>query len=221
MLPINKSDTIAAIVAVSSYADDQFIITLTEKGLVKKTALSQYENIRSNGINAIKLVVNPPSGRGGLPVSHLSVCTRHLNIYHIAFESSSRNSSMETLEDLHNVTRKSIVKAVSERQTSRLAKHVCLICWDSGRRPGHGGGAKQARRQPPRGDVVGLRVTVSLERSRHTGQSVSGAEGAYGMVFQFVALEHVSDILRAYFQQICRRLSVLYYCARPHALHLC
>lgn len=56
VLPIGKSDTVAAMMVVSKYADDEFVVTLTEGGLVKKSPLSQFSNIRANGINAIKLL---------------------------------------------------------------------------------------------------------------------------------------------------------------------
>ncbi len=43
------------VLAVKDFADDVYITMVTKKGVVKKSALSQYQNIRVNGINAINI----------------------------------------------------------------------------------------------------------------------------------------------------------------------
>lgn len=55
MLPINKEEKITSIVPVSEFTDDQYLVMLTQKGYIKKTALSAFANIRSNGLIAISL----------------------------------------------------------------------------------------------------------------------------------------------------------------------
>lgn len=42
---------------VSKFTDDDFLVMLTENGLIKRTPLSDFETIRSNGLIAIKLRV--------------------------------------------------------------------------------------------------------------------------------------------------------------------
>ena len=37
------------------FTDDVYVTMVTKKGVVKKSALSQYQNIRANGINAINI----------------------------------------------------------------------------------------------------------------------------------------------------------------------
>jgi DNA gyrase subunit A len=48
-------DEVAAVVPVREFADDQYLFFATRKGLVKKTALSAYGNIRTVGLNAINI----------------------------------------------------------------------------------------------------------------------------------------------------------------------
>lgn len=61
MLPISKADTVATMLPVSNFVDDQYITMLTQRGLVKKTPISEFANIRSNGLRAITLVVSGPT----------------------------------------------------------------------------------------------------------------------------------------------------------------
>lgn len=55
MLPIGKDEKITSMVAVTEFTDDQYLIMLTRQGLIKKTALSAFSNIRSSGLIAISL----------------------------------------------------------------------------------------------------------------------------------------------------------------------
>jgi DNA gyrase subunit A len=55
MLPIGKEEKITSMVAVSEFTADQYLVMLTRNGLIKKTALSAYANIRANGLIAIGL----------------------------------------------------------------------------------------------------------------------------------------------------------------------
>lgn len=55
MLPIDHKEKITSMVAVTEFSDDQYLVMLTRNGLIKKTALSAFNNIRSNGLIAISL----------------------------------------------------------------------------------------------------------------------------------------------------------------------
>ena len=55
MLPINQQEKITSIVPVSQFTDDEYLVMLTQKGYIKKTPLSAFSNIRSNGLIAISL----------------------------------------------------------------------------------------------------------------------------------------------------------------------
>ncbi len=55
LLPKEKDENINAFIAVKDFETDESIIMVTQSGTVKKTPLSDYANIRSNGIIAINL----------------------------------------------------------------------------------------------------------------------------------------------------------------------
>ncbi len=55
MLPISQSEKITSLIAVSEFTEDEFLVMLTRRGNIKKTALSAFANIRSNGLIAISL----------------------------------------------------------------------------------------------------------------------------------------------------------------------
>jgi len=53
LLDLQKGEGIAACLAVRDFADDRFVVLATRKGVVKKSPLSEYANIRAGGIIAI------------------------------------------------------------------------------------------------------------------------------------------------------------------------
>ncbi|MCL2927370.1 MAG: DNA topoisomerase (ATP-hydrolyzing) subunit A [Trichodesmium sp. MAG_R01] len=55
MLPIPRDEKVTSIVAVSEFTDDKYLVMLTKGGYIKKTSLSAFANIRSNGLIAISL----------------------------------------------------------------------------------------------------------------------------------------------------------------------
>ncbi|MBD2123747.1 DNA topoisomerase (ATP-hydrolyzing) subunit A [Trichocoleus sp. FACHB-262] len=55
MLPIPRNEKITSIVPVSEFSSDEYLVMLTCGGFVKKTALSAFSNIRTNGLIAISL----------------------------------------------------------------------------------------------------------------------------------------------------------------------
>ena len=55
MLPISQDEKITSVLSVVEFTEDDYLIMLTQNGNVKKTALSAFGNIRSNGLIAISL----------------------------------------------------------------------------------------------------------------------------------------------------------------------
>ncbi len=55
MLPISQEEKVTSLIAVSEFTEDEYLVMLTRKGNIKKTALSAFANIRSNGLIAISL----------------------------------------------------------------------------------------------------------------------------------------------------------------------
>ncbi|MDQ1348681.1 MAG: gyrase subunit, partial [Acidobacteriota bacterium] len=55
LLNLEGTDEIATTIAVRDFAEDRYLVFATEKGTIKKTALSEYGNPRAGGIIAINL----------------------------------------------------------------------------------------------------------------------------------------------------------------------
>jgi len=55
LLDIDNKDVISAVVPVGEFVDDKYLFTATRKGIVKKTVLSAYGNVRRDGIIALKI----------------------------------------------------------------------------------------------------------------------------------------------------------------------
>ncbi len=55
LLNIDQSEEIAAVVPVREFSDDRFLVFSTRNGVIKKSALSAYGNVRTVGLNAINI----------------------------------------------------------------------------------------------------------------------------------------------------------------------
>lgn len=55
LLPLESDERVNAVLPIREFAEDQFVFFATERGTVKKTALSAYSRPRANGIIAIDL----------------------------------------------------------------------------------------------------------------------------------------------------------------------
>lgn len=55
LLNLDKDETVQAVVSVREFSDQQNLFFVTKNGIVKRTLLSQYANVRRNGIAAITL----------------------------------------------------------------------------------------------------------------------------------------------------------------------
>jgi len=55
LLPVEKDEKISATLAIREFDDEHFIVMATKNGVIKKTRLSEFQNIRANGIIAIKI----------------------------------------------------------------------------------------------------------------------------------------------------------------------
>ncbi|MGI8641101.1 MAG: DNA gyrase subunit A, partial [Pyrinomonadaceae bacterium] len=55
LISIPSERKLVEVLAVKDFIDDVYVTMVTKKGIVKKTSLSLYQNIRANGINAINI----------------------------------------------------------------------------------------------------------------------------------------------------------------------
>jgi len=55
LLPVEKDESISATLAVREFDDESYIVMATKQGVIKKTKLGDFKNIRANGIIAINI----------------------------------------------------------------------------------------------------------------------------------------------------------------------
>jgi DNA gyrase subunit A len=55
LINVTPDTKISAVVAVREFSETEYLLFSTTKGTVKKTALSQYSNVRANGVKAVKI----------------------------------------------------------------------------------------------------------------------------------------------------------------------
>ena len=55
LLQLNPGEKISAIIPIKEYEEERNLFMVTRKGIVKKTHITEYENIRKNGLIAITL----------------------------------------------------------------------------------------------------------------------------------------------------------------------
>lgn len=55
LLPLQKSETISAVIATKDFPEDEYLMFATEQGMVKKTSMDLYDRTRRDGLIAINL----------------------------------------------------------------------------------------------------------------------------------------------------------------------
>jgi DNA gyrase subunit A len=55
LINIPSSRKLAGVIPVREFAEGRYVVMVTKKGVIKKTELSEFQNIRSNGINAVNV----------------------------------------------------------------------------------------------------------------------------------------------------------------------
>ena len=55
LLNLEKGEKVSAVIPLSEFTPENYLVFMTKKGLIKRTSLDQFKNIRKNGIIAISL----------------------------------------------------------------------------------------------------------------------------------------------------------------------
>lgn len=64
LIPLQPDEKITAMIPIKEYEDDKYLFMATRNGIVKKTPIKDYENIRKNGLAAINLREDRQTHRG-------------------------------------------------------------------------------------------------------------------------------------------------------------
>jgi DNA gyrase subunit A len=55
LINISSARKLAGVIAVREFSEGRYVVMVTKNGVIKKTELSEFQNIRSNGINAVNV----------------------------------------------------------------------------------------------------------------------------------------------------------------------
>ncbi len=55
LLTLPPGETVSAVFPISNFEDAKYLVMVTRRGVIKKTVLSEFANVRRNGLNAISL----------------------------------------------------------------------------------------------------------------------------------------------------------------------
>jgi len=55
LLQLDPEEKVSAIIPIREYAENKYLIMCTKKGIIKKTPVTEYKNVRKNGLNAITI----------------------------------------------------------------------------------------------------------------------------------------------------------------------
>ena len=55
LLSLDRGEKISAVITISNFAEGKYLLMGTKKGMIKKTALSEYNSVRKSGLQAITL----------------------------------------------------------------------------------------------------------------------------------------------------------------------
>lgn len=84
LISLEKEERVVSVLSVPAFKEDCFVLSVTKKGFIKKTALMAYSNVRVNGIIGLKLDEGDslvtcalcPSGENILIATHLGKAIR-------------------------------------------------------------------------------------------------------------------------------------------------
>jgi DNA gyrase subunit A len=171
---LDPGDEIAAVVPIREFAEDQYLMFATKRGVVKKTVLAAYSNVRSVGLNAINIregdeLIDVQLTREG---DEVILATR--NGMAIRFRESDARAIGRATEGVRGIALKKddvvVAMVVPSRDNTRL-----LVVTEGGmgkrtefdayRLQGRGGqGVINIKTTPKTGKVVGVK---SVDRPDH------------------------------------------------------
>jgi DNA gyrase subunit A len=88
ILQLQPEERIAAMMKTADFAENKFFVCVTKNGLIKRTPLSKYKNVRKNGLRAITLVDGDEIASAYLTEGDSSVIVATRNGRAIHFEES-------------------------------------------------------------------------------------------------------------------------------------
>ena len=103
VLQLQPEERIAAMMKTSDFAENKFFVCVTKNGLIKRTPLSKYKNVRKNGLRAITLVDGDEIASAHLTEGDSSVIIATRNGRAIHFAESIVRSSGRTARGVRSI----------------------------------------------------------------------------------------------------------------------
>ena len=103
VLQLQPDERIAAMMKTSDFAENKFFVCVTKNGLIKRTPLSKYKNVRKNGLRAITLVDGDEIASAHLTEGDSSVIVATRNGRAIHFVESIVRASGRTARGVRSI----------------------------------------------------------------------------------------------------------------------
>ena len=97
LLQLGEDEKVAAMMTTMDFAENKFFICLTKNGLVKRTRLSEFKNVRKGGLRAISLNDGDEIAGGFLTEGDCTVMAATRNGFAIRFDIRFRGSDIRAM----------------------------------------------------------------------------------------------------------------------------
>ncbi|MCM1165075.1 MAG: DNA gyrase subunit A [Lachnospiraceae bacterium] len=103
LLQLSEDEKVAAMMTTVDFAENKYFICLTKNGLVKRTRLSEFKNIRKGGLRAITLVDGDEIAGGFLTEGDCTVMAATRNGAAIRFDENNIRAMGRTARGVHAI----------------------------------------------------------------------------------------------------------------------
>lgn len=103
LLQLSEDEKIAAMMTTFDFAENKYFICITKNGLVKRTRLSEYKNVRKAGLRAITLVDGDEIASGFLTEGDCTIIVATRNGAAIRFDENGIRSMGRTARGVHAI----------------------------------------------------------------------------------------------------------------------
>ncbi|MDR2559864.1 MAG: DNA gyrase subunit A, partial [Oscillospiraceae bacterium] len=167
LLSLDEGESIAAMMKTSDFAENKYFVCVTKHGLIKRTALSNYKNVRKNGLRAVTLNEGDEIAAAHLTEGDSSVLIATAQGYAIHFEESRVRVMGRTARGVRSIRLREGDYVVG---AAKVYDENCTILTVTERGMGRRAGINSYRKQnrggkgltnyritPERGQVCGIR----------------------------------------------------------------
>ncbi|MDY0075395.1 MAG: DNA gyrase subunit A [Acholeplasmataceae bacterium] len=128
LLEFQKDENLASFTSVKDFdTDDEFLTFITKKGIIKRTPIREYANIRMNGINAINLRENDELLSVGLTDGTKDIILGASNGKAIRFDENDARAMGRTTSGVRGMDLKELDEVVGAAMISNDQEEILVI----------------------------------------------------------------------------------------------